>query len=303
MRAEQRQDLAGVERARHDHVRTDRERRQRPQERADVRHRRTREERVGVGELEAVDRAGHHPAERVEAVGDALRRTGAAGREEDGGRVARCGVGASVDRARDRRRRAARAWGRRRASLPAPICSSPPASALAARSSARSACATIARAPLTSQRVVDLGVRVPVVERRGDEPGAEAREVVHEQEDAVRQQRRDPVTAARARAPRSCGRAGRWRPRARATSSGRSRSTTATASGSASSPTRQQIAQIDGRVERRVLRAACGPPLLPPADQRSSRNEQRLSGNGLLARALSYGADPWGLTSTEVGCS
>ena len=58
-----------------------------------MRHRRTGEEGVGLGELEAVDRARRHPAERVEAVGDALGRTGAAGREEDRRRgAARCGL-------------------------------------------------------------------------------------------------------------------------------------------------------------------------------------------------------------------
>ena len=43
------------------------------------------------------------------------------------------------------------------------------------------------------ERVVDLAGCVAVVERRGDESGTEAREVVHEQEDAVRHQRRDAV--------------------------------------------------------------------------------------------------------------
>ena len=50
------------------------------------------------------------------------------------------------------------------------------------------------------ERVVDLAGRVAVVQGRGDEPGTEAREVVHEEEDPVRHQRRDPVARLEAEA-------------------------------------------------------------------------------------------------------
>ena len=102
------------------------------------------------------------------------------------------------------------------------------------------------------ERVVDLGRRVPVVQRRGDEPGLEAREVVDDQADPVRHQRRDPVARLRARSTGSRGRA-----LVLASSSSRqviasSRETIATSSGFAANPARSRF----GHVRRRIQGAA-----------------------------------------------
>ena len=200
---EQREDLAGVERPRDHDVRADRQRGQRPEERPDVRHRRTGEEGVGLGELEAVDRARRHPAERVEAVGDALGRTGAAGREEDRRRgAARCGrpsatAPGSVDAQLLERRAVAQ--------RPSDADLQQPARERAGGEVVGAFRVRHDRARAADlERVVDLRRRVAVVERRGDEPGPEAREVVHDEQDAVRHQRRDAVARLPGRAPRSC---------------------------------------------------------------------------------------------------
>ncbi len=108
---------------------------------------------------------------------------------------------------------------------------------------------------------------------------------------------------ARARAPRSCAPDGR-------SPSSSSRHviwsvalTTATASGSRVEPDAQQVAQIHGRVEHGSFeRHAALLCQLRPVE-RSSQQRRTVEWQWPVRAALSYGADPWGLTSTEAGCS
>ena len=166
--AQQRQDLVGVGGPGDDDPAADRERRQRPEERADVGHRRGGQEDVVSGQLEGGGGAGDHPAQRLARVGHPLRRTGRAGGEEDGGGTVDVELGSAGERlggqqvveavgpaGRRCRRRACRAA----APWAAPATSSSgaswnttvprgsvPARAEAAMSAARSACATRAAA-------------------------------------------------------------------------------------------------------------------------------------------------------------
>ena len=181
---------------------------ERPEERADVRHR-------GAGQEDVARRRARRPRRRWRSSSAASRgvwvtplagpvlpevKKIAAGASGSGGwpaaaaarrRAAREARGASRRRrrpaprcrsaaARGRGRRSSRARARRRARL-------------AATSSARSTWASRTRAPLDLERVVDLARGVAVVERRRDQPRPEAGEVVDDEIDPVRHQRGDPV--------------------------------------------------------------------------------------------------------------
>ena len=195
----------------------------------------------------AAARSGH-PTERLEGVRHALRRAGAARREED-------------------RRRRIRRRGRERdrpgiagheclevhaaaADVPADVYHP---DVQFAREAARGEVVGAlgvrrARPPADGQRVVDLRCGVAVVERCRHQSGLEAREVVHDQREPVRHQRRDAVTHGEAE-PEVVRRQTRA-----ASSSARhdicsSTETIATVSGSAPSPTSRR-AEAGGRRER-----------------------------------------------------
>ncbi len=225
--AQQRQQLVAVGGARDDDPAADRERAQRPEERADVRHRGAGQEDVVGVELEGGGGAGDHPAQRLARVGDALGRPGAARGEEDrgglggvGGRLVR-GQRLAVEQrleARAPSRRSAallRLRGRRRRSTPQLEAGGE----LARRhvlgpldvGEQRLGAAHL-------ERVVDLAEGVAVVERRDDQPGLEAGEVVDDQVDPVRHQRRDPVARLQPEPAVAAGQARRSPPRAPARS-------------------------------------------------------------------------------------
>ncbi len=161
-------------------------------EAADMRAGRSRQHDIGLGQCVALGHAGEHPAERVEGMGHALGRTGAAGGEEDGGGRVR------LRRRQDRGRRLGRDQ-----SLEAQIAVTFRAVGDdAERQLGRLARGDIGGAfgmgqndarPAHLKGMIDLGRRITVVQRRHDQAGLEAGEVMGDQRGAIRHQRRHAV--------------------------------------------------------------------------------------------------------------
>ena len=153
-------------------------------------------------ELEGVDRAGHHPAQRLVRVGDALGRAGAARGEEDRRGVGRIGgrqVGGGLGL--EQPREAVRGPAARAGFLLGRVAVGDRAQRQRAGQPARGqillplGMGDDRRGAADLERMVDLAVRIAVVERGDDEPRLEAGEVVDHQRDPVRHQRGDPVAA------------------------------------------------------------------------------------------------------------
>jgi hypothetical protein len=217
----------------------DRERRQRPEERADVRHRGARQEGIVGLEAEGRGGTGDHPAQRLATVSDPLGRPGAAGGEEDDG--GRAWVRRRIERQRRRGEevvelvvpggggigeagRDGRAIGapggvfrgarlgpsdgpRGRVGVAEDDRPQREAGGELGGGDVGGALGVGDQRPRPghAERVVDLARRVAVVQRRRDQSGLEAGEVVDDQRDPVRHQRGDAVADRQAQLPVAAG--------------------------------------------------------------------------------------------------
>lgn len=185
--------LGVVESSCHHGLSPDAKRGQGKAEAADMRAGRAGEHDIVGGDLESSGGARRHPAERLETVGHALGRSGAAGGEKDGRGRGRIWIGQS----------------NRRGIGAHQLLKTPVASLLGAvADDPERQMRCLAGGDVTGtlgvrqddpgaadvEGVVDLGWHVAVVERCDDEPGLETGEVMGQQRDPVRHQRGDAVS-------------------------------------------------------------------------------------------------------------
>jgi hypothetical protein len=207
--AQQWQDFVAIERARHDDPAAGGERHHRQVVAADMRCRATGQHDVVWTHVPAPDGTGNDPAQRLNAVADALRLAGAARRGENDRRVFRLRRDEIAARLGFRQRPEARAI------ASAIVFIADPAERQLAREFARGQVFPALvmgeqdLCPADAECMVNLRCHIAVVQRHRDQAALHAGEVMDQQLRAVRHQRRDPVTRLEAEAEVVAGQTGR----------------------------------------------------------------------------------------------